>query len=863
MATSKDGGSPSSECLVLGEFSETEGPMVRLIVTASGITLHQYPNWRAERAGEYDTLPKGKSIESWLGWPLDQFLLRLLSVEPLQWCKEWAVTLQIPFASKPLGTDNTLGRTTQTTSTTSSMPSLRTASNIEKTELSAALCSTSAPLVVHVLCVYFSLLDLQARGYQRSFVLAFLTHDARQLSTHLSSLRHSLGAVVHHMRRENERHCLRDLEQRLADLQHTQRLFFKKSDTCELTSTSTTASARDTASATAVTNRQPPPPTLVPPTPNTTAEVLKDLKALHHQLHHHGRRTMSEEGKGERVMMEDDGEVDDDAYHSAEDNASGSDKERSASSSVSSLDDDTRQLYELTQSRSLKNYTPQVLKSLLCCTPVTLQNTSSLHLRALPELLGSSETYHTIVEELRLVLRAVTVPHVLYHLLEYQPFEFGSESPPSSSLLRPGPSSLVLGRNLLLSFNLHATLHPPATLPRSLLTFGQTDNDEQHVRYFEACLWVPLARSRQHTIGQTLLSLLAQYPTTLQTLVFSLLKGRPVIIYATDSLREQVTRLVEALSFFVVGDGTVVPWLTVLSSPHSAPVSASATADSFHSSTSTLYGIVNSPTVLTLAYLTVRRIRLLGLSSHVTIPPHLYQYVTVWRLPETLAPELNRPSKERISRPPPNGHWTYGPPYNGSFLPTMLQTKKQWPDPLTFLAHVHSSLQDLAFRAYQVYHLLHLGSTRGKLLLPLLSPQNPSSPRSSTPSTPQQTVSPATSPNRCPSPSVERSTNTQHLTKFTPLSSPPPSQSTLDRPHSESALPPLSDSSRVSAFNSTRSSYDPKALYQRLNLVDNDIEIVEHMIEVVKEQQLAEVKGRQPRAILRLDYSSSKKFFVR
>jgi hypothetical protein len=40
----------------------------------------------------------------------------------------------------------------------------------------------------------------------------------------------------------------------------------------------------------------------------------------------------------------------------------------------------------------------------------------------------------------------------------------------SRHCLLPTPSSLFVGRHLLLSFNLHATLCPPAMLPPSFLT---------------------------------------------------------------------------------------------------------------------------------------------------------------------------------------------------------------------------------------------------------------------------------------------------------------------------------------------------------------------------------------------------------
>jgi hypothetical protein len=353
------------------------------------------------------------------------------------------------------------------------------------------------------------------------------------------------------------------------------------------------------------------------------------------------------------------------------------------------------------------------------------------------------------------------------------------------------------------------------------------------VRYFEACLWSPTTRLQQSAIGQTLLLLLTLYPSTLQTLVFSLLKGRPVILHALDSLRDVVVRLVDALSFFVVGEGTVIPWLTSLLSSSSSSSTSETVVDGQHPLNSVplnLYGAVSSSNILTLAYLTTRKIRLLGLSNHITIPPHLYHYVTVWHLPEGFLTEWNRPPKERTSRPPLPGHWTYGPPYSGTLLTTLFQTKKQWPDPFTFLAHLHSTLQDFVSRVCLVYHLLHLAPMRGKILQ-FFSPQSPRSPRSSTSSsTPQQIVSPPTSPNHSQSTlSRDRSPiNSQPPTKVPMVSPSPLSYVTApNRAFLESALPSVTDTSGVTRPTRSRSSQDLKAFYRRFNFVDNDIEIVE------------------------------------
>lgn len=282
MTTTNSCESVRSEYIVLGEFSETEGPVVRLILTSSGVTLHQYPNWQSQCVGEYNTVPEGKSLEAWLGLPLDQFLLRLLSVEPLHWCKEWTATLQIPFTPKTPSNNNTTTPTPTSTLTATSSASSTHLMWRETTENSATAgfnplstftstpsssFSSSSPSVIHVLCVYFSLLDLQARGYQRPLVLAYFTYDVQQLYTHLSSLRHILTTVAHRMRQENEQHCLRDLEHRLADLQHTQRVLFRKSDTTD----TSVVNPGTVTSSTTTTSLLPPPSqtTLVPPTVHT------------------------------------------------------------------------------------------------------------------------------------------------------------------------------------------------------------------------------------------------------------------------------------------------------------------------------------------------------------------------------------------------------------------------------------------------------------------------------------------------------------------------------------------------------------------------------------------------------------------
>jgi len=140
--------------------------------------------------------------------------------------------------------------------------------------------------------------------------------------------------------------------------------------------------------------------------------------------------------------------------------------------------------------------------------------------------------------------------------------------------------------------------------------------------------------------------------------VYSLLKGRTVIIYAQPQNEMAARKLVTALSIFVPGHWhkrpQIIPW------QNTRPIKM---AD--------------------LAYN-----KLVGLSKQHSIPKSVERYVTI------LDYEMDN---------------VWSVIYSGQFVEELFNYKKQWPDEETFLAHIHQQLFDLGTKACLYYHLFCIG----------------------------------------------------------------------------------------------------------------------------------------------------------
>jgi len=178
-------------------------------------------------------------------------------------------------------------------------------------------------------------------------------------------------------------------------------------------------------------------------------------------------------------------------------------------------------------------------------------------------------------------------------------------------------------------------------------------------------------------------------------LLFSLLKGRPVVIQADPEHKNEVVHLVQALSIFVAGPTAVLALLSTGKPAENIPqettttTTTTVTLTSTSSSFSTLQNSdlesnvvpwVNKP----LSLASLAWIRLAGTSKQFPIPLSIKHYVTVLDYERsTLVAPIYR---------------------EGDIITRILSEKKQWPNESTFLAFVHSVLYEAAIHSCLFYH---------------------------------------------------------------------------------------------------------------------------------------------------------------
>jgi len=175
---------------------------------------------------------------------------------------------------------------------------------------------------------------------------------------------------------------------------------------------------------------------------------------------------------------------------------------------------------------------------------------------------------------------------------------------------------------------------------------------EMNIESFGEILW---NYSRFNT-GKGILDYVRNKYSFAKHLIFSLLKGRPVVVIGkpnSDSDNPTVRATVQALSIFVCGSYECVEWLSALDKPLGMAIFAN--------------------------------IKLLGLSKDIIIPKPVEKYVSVLDI-----------ENEKLHAP------TYD---KGRFIEHILDTKKQWPDETTCMAYVHYILYDIAMKACLYYHM--------------------------------------------------------------------------------------------------------------------------------------------------------------
>ncbi len=376
--------------------------------------------------------------------------------------------------------------------------------------------------------------------------------------------------------------------------------------------------------------------------------MIGDLTAFKSKLL--AETSAARDGDESRDLDEDEEE---NSFHSAEEPSSSTNNESGAESD-SEADEDCKKLLEIAREIDHhvtdRHYTPKLLKSLLFRTPVTLvadghvtQQRGSL--RALPELLSRDYYLNRLRPALHTTLLKFQLPHVLYRV---EPVDHVT-----ANVDPHVTSSLFMNQTPLLDFNYQS---------RDL---GLSAEQQALVDL----LW-PAEFYQDGSRGQGLLSLLiGRHHGTIsahviRALVYSLLRGRPVIIQGSN--QSLVRDRVRALAYLLLGQYHAVEWCDTTKLGNR----------------------------LTLAHLAVNRIRLVGVSKSTVIPQHVYNYATVWALED----EPINSGKDLA--------WLWGPLTSNTslLLAAVLSTRRQWPDEESYLYHVRTTLYEWSTRAYVCHH---------------------------------------------------------------------------------------------------------------------------------------------------------------
>mmetsp|Transcript_4913 Transcript_4913/g.6870 ORF Transcript_4913/g.6870 Transcript_4913/m.6870 type:complete len:626 (-) Transcript_4913:596-2473(-) len=321
-------------------------------------------------------------------------------------------------------------------------------------------------------------------------------------------------------------------------------------------------------------------------------------------------------------------------------------------------------------------------------------------------------------------------------------------------------------------------------------------------------------QSNLHVDSGAILLQLRSKISFLKHIIYSLLKGRPVIIHALPSNEHVVRDTIRAFCVFIPGVGK-----------------------------STCADRVTDWQTTNLKVADLGKAKIIGYSKQKQIPKVIEKYVTVW---DYEAETVKCPS------------------YSGFFIEDMLN-RKQWPDGNTFLAFVEYVLFELSMKAWMYYQCCCVG--------PIASQDSKRN---------VQTSSTASSRNQ---PLLRDF-------KFASMDQTPPTTRKIARVQSNSTAPPLAnplltneirqhadqfsearESTRRSMSDSQLSAKFPPpnpptsaehsrvAFWKKLGIHRNDVEIVEHLVEVVKEQQVVAIQGiKHMVPTIRLDYSTAQLF---
>eukprot|EP01113_Clastostelium_recurvatum_P022063 TRINITY_DN2624_c0_g1_i2.p1 TRINITY_DN2624_c0_g1~~TRINITY_DN2624_c0_g1_i2.p1 ORF type:complete len:790 (+),score=203.44 TRINITY_DN2624_c0_g1_i2:62-2431(+) len=311
----------------------------------------------------------------------------------------------------------------------------------------------------------------------------------------------------------------------------------------------------------------------------------------------------------------------------------------------------------------------------------------------------------------------------------------------------------------------------------------------------------------------------------LKHVVYAILKGRPVVVMAHPTNEYHARALVTALSVFLPGGHTrtnsadppmMVPWRT-------------------------------KP----LRMADIACFKLIGLCKQGLLSKCVERYVTIVDF-----------ESDTVKGP------AY--PSSGRLIEDMLAPKRTWPDESSYLAYVHYVLFDLATKSCLYYHICCVGIPAPSQVFesPYATPASTPSMRGLSVPTQSEVVAESVGGSPSPSPlSLSPRMSPSPSPSMSPLSSPRLSTRSVT-PTSGIRSSTSTLGSRTPSMSRTlsESSFEPPpaatrevsraSFFKMMDILPGDSEIVEHLCEVIKEQQALELCGAEGAfPTVRLDYS--------
>lgn len=170
--------------------------------------------------------------------------------------------------------------------------------------------------------------------------------------------------------------------------------------------------------------------------------------------------------------------------------------------------------------------------------------------------------------------------------------------------------------------------------------------------------------------GYTLLEM-SRHLSFTRHIIFSLLKGRTIMIYAEERHRKAVEKTIENIRIFIPGNclnknQRIIPWLNRLNCSHYLKNSSSIGIE-----------------ILSFC-------KLVGVDKSLSITQQVKRNVSLW---DWESETFNAPCYE-----------------NGLIIDMIINPKKKWPNDISYRAYIHYVLfNEFAIKAYIYYHMIWIG----------------------------------------------------------------------------------------------------------------------------------------------------------